>query len=62
MTDEGDQFDSSRAELFEALGHPSRVKILKVLERNQLGFADLKREVGIGSSGHLQFHLNKLGD
>jgi len=60
MTDEGDQFDSSRAELFEALGHPSRVKILKVLERNQLGFADLKREVGIGSSGHLQFHLNKL--
>lgn len=61
MTDEGDQFDSSRAELFEALGHPSRFKILKVLERNPLGFADLKREVGIESSGHLQFHLNKLG-
>ncbi len=61
MTDEGKQFDSSRAELFEALGHPSRVKILKALERNPLGFADLKREVGIESSGHLQFHLSKLG-
>lgn len=61
MTDEGNQFDSSRAELFEALGHPSRVKILKVLERNPSGFADLKREVGIESSGHLQFHLGKLG-
>lgn len=25
-----------------------------------MGFAELKREVGIESSGHLQFHLGKL--
>jgi DNA-binding HxlR family transcriptional regulator len=56
----GSQFDSSRAELFEALGHPTRVKILRTLEAKPMGFAELKREVGIESSGHLQFHLGKL--
>ena len=56
----GNHFDSSRAELFEALGHPTRVKILRTLEGRPMGFAELKREVGIESSGHLQFHLGKL--
>jgi DNA-binding HxlR family transcriptional regulator len=56
----GSHFDSSRAELFEALGHPTRVKILRALETKPMGFAELKREVGIESSGHLQFHLGKL--
>jgi len=56
----GSHFDSSRAELFEALGHPTRVKILRTLESKPMGFAELKREVGIESSGHLQFHLGKL--
>lgn len=37
-----------------------RVKILRVLETRSMGFADLKKEVGIESSGHLQFHLGKL--
>jgi len=60
MPEGQDQFDSSRAELFEALGHPARVRILRALEKRQLGFAELKREVGIESSGHLQFHLGKL--
>jgi DNA-binding transcriptional ArsR family regulator len=55
-------FDSSRAELFEALGHPTRVKILRSLQRGALGFSELKKEVGIESSGHLQFHLSKLGN
>jgi DNA-binding transcriptional ArsR family regulator len=53
-------FDASRAELFEALGHPIRIKILHALSDGPLGFADLKRKVGIESSGHLQFHLGKL--
>lgn len=53
-------FDASRAELFEALGHPMRVKLLRALETRSMGFADLKKEVGIESSGHLQFHLGKL--
>lgn len=56
----GNHFDSSRAELFEALGHPTRVRILRTLESKSMGFAELKREVGIESSGHLQFHLGKL--
>ena len=57
----GNHFDSSRAELFEALGHPTRVKILRTLETKATGFAELKREMGIESSGQLQFHLGKLG-
>lgn len=60
MTEQGDRFDSSRAELFEALGHPTRVKILRVLEEKPATFSGLKRDVGIESSGHLQFHLGKL--
>ena len=56
----GSHFDASRAELFEALGHPTRVRILRTLESKPMGFAELKREVGIESSGHLQFHLGKL--
>lgn len=57
----GNNFDSSRAELFEALGHPMRVKILRSLEDGPAGFAKLKRAVGIESSGQMQFHLGKLG-
>lgn len=60
MTDPGDQFDATRAELFEALGHPIRVKILQALETKSMGFAELKKEVSIESSGHLEFHLRKL--
>ena len=53
-------FDSSRAELFDALGHPTRIKILQVLSERPLSFSELKKEVGIESSGHLSFHLGKL--
>ena len=60
MTEPGSQFDATRAELFEALGHPIRVKILQALGTKPMGFAELKKEVGIGSSGHLEFHLRKL--
>jgi DNA-binding transcriptional ArsR family regulator len=52
--------DRQRAEIFDALGHPTRIKILKVLRDGSLGFADLKKKTTIESSGHLQHHLNKL--
>lgn len=52
--------DKQRAEIFDALGHPTRILILKVLSENSLGFADLKKKTGIESSGHLQHHLGKL--
>ena len=60
MAGEENHFDSSRAELFEALGHPTRVKILRSLEIRPMSFSEIKKEVGIESSGHLQFHLGKL--
>ena len=54
--------DKRRAEVFDALGHPTRIIILKALSEGPQGFADLKKKLGIDSSGHLQHHLNKLND
>ena len=39
--------DRQRAEVFDALGHPTRILILKVLSEGSLGFADLKKKTGI---------------
>ena len=36
------------------------MRILRSLENGPMSFSELKREVGIESSGHLQFHLGKL--
>lgn len=52
--------DRGRAEVFDALSHPARILILKALNEGSLGFADLKKKLGIESSGHLQHHINKL--
>jgi len=52
--------DRQRAEVFDALGHPTRITILKALNEGTMGLAELKNRVGIDSSGHLQHHLNKL--
>ncbi len=64
MSGEGDKdsFSRDRAELFEALGHPTRIKILKVLADSPRGFSDLKKALDIESGGLLQFHLGKLQD
>jgi DNA-binding HxlR family transcriptional regulator len=50
------------AELFEAISHPVRIKIIKILEKQPTSFASLKRQLGIDSSGNLDFHLKKLGE
>ncbi len=61
MEDEGQvENDRQRAEVFDALGHPTRIVILKALSEGALGFAELKKKTAIESSGHLQHHLNKL--
>jgi DNA-binding HxlR family transcriptional regulator len=62
MVDSGGQgdSDSSRADLFDSLGHPVRIKILQALSEGSLGFGDLKRKVGIESNGNLQYHLGRL--
>jgi DNA-binding transcriptional ArsR family regulator len=49
------------AELFEAISHPVRIKILKILEKQPAGFGFLKRQLDIESSGNLDHHLKKLG-
>jgi DNA-binding transcriptional ArsR family regulator len=49
------------AELFEAISHPTRIRILKILEKQPASFAFLKRQLGIESSGNLDHHLKKLG-
>jgi DNA-binding transcriptional ArsR family regulator len=59
-SDRSSGFDRSRAELFEALGHPVRIRILHTLAVEPMGFSELKRSLGIESSGHLQFHLGRL--
>jgi DNA-binding transcriptional ArsR family regulator len=48
------------AGLFEAISHPTRIKILFSLEDSSLGFSELKRKVGVSSSGNLQHHIGKL--
>jgi DNA-binding transcriptional ArsR family regulator len=53
-------FNRDRAELFEALGHPTRIRIVEALSESPLGFAALKRKMGIDSNGLLAFHLGKL--
>jgi DNA-binding transcriptional ArsR family regulator len=49
-----------RYRIFEALSHPTRVRILKLVEEKSLGFSALKHELGFESSGQLQHHLQKL--
>lgn len=36
--------DKQQAEVFDALGHPTRIVILKALSEGSLGFADLKKK------------------
>jgi len=49
-----------RYRIFEALSHPTRVKLLKLVEDKGVGFSALKHELGLESSGQLQHHLQKL--
>ena len=52
----------SSDEMFEAVSHPIRIDIVQILAEKPLGFADLKRELKIRSSGLLDFHLKKLDE
>lgn len=52
--------DALHASLFEAISHPTRIQIIKLLENRSLGFAALKKELKITSSGNLTHHLDKL--
>jgi len=61
MARNGDEgFDSAKAELFEQLGHPLRIRTIEELYASPLSFSALKSKTGITSNGHLNFHLAKL--
>jgi len=57
-----DSFNSSKAEVFEALGHPTRIRILRELAVKPLTYSELKRAAGMESNGLLTFHLGKMRD
>lgn len=48
------------AELFEKISHPTRLKILSLLQDNPLNFSQLKAALKIESNGNLDHHLKKL--
>jgi len=50
----------SADDVFDAISHPMRIEILKLLSKKPLGFADMKRALKIDSSGQLDFHLKKM--
>jgi len=56
-----ESFNASRAEIFEALGHPTRIRLLQCLAEKPLTFSELKRAAGLEGNGVLSFHLGKLG-
>ena len=59
---EEDNESRIRSDLFEALSHETRIRILQTLGEQPMTFAGLKRTLQIESSGNLQHHLGKLGD
>lgn len=54
------------ADPFEVLAHPTRVRVLAVLaealrdSEGTVGFADLRRRVGVRDSGNFNYHLGEL--
>jgi len=48
------------AEVFEAISHPTRICILKLLEEKPRRFSEIKHKLGITSSGNINHHLKKL--
>lgn len=59
-TESGNNNGLSEASLFEAIAHETRIRALFLLRDGGLSFSDLKRELGISSSGNLQHHISKL--
>jgi DNA-binding transcriptional ArsR family regulator len=48
------------AELFEKISHPTRIKILELLNDESMNFSQLKAALKIESNGNLDHHLKKL--
>ncbi len=48
------------AELFEKVSHPTRLKILSLLQDDPMNFSQLKNALNIESNGNLDHHLKKI--
>lgn len=59
-SDYNDKGGLSEAALFETIAHETRIRTLFLLRDDVLSFSELKRELGISSSGNLQHHISKL--
>jgi DNA-binding transcriptional ArsR family regulator len=55
-------FMSEIAQLFEAVSHPARIRILELLENSPMGFSELKRNLEVKSSGNLDHHVKKMSE
>ncbi|NMC07248.1 MAG: winged helix-turn-helix transcriptional regulator [Candidatus Lokiarchaeota archaeon] len=55
-----DEKQEDLARLFEAVAHPARIQMLKILQEKPRKFSELKEMLDIKSSGNLTHHLNKL--
>ena len=62
MSKEIKSLNDSEYIYFEALSHPTRVRILSLIGEKELTFSSLKHELEIGSSGELQHHMQKLSN
>lgn len=62
--------ESAPSETFEILGHETRLAIIEELAKHRrtqwqpegLGFAELRKAVGVKDAGKFNYHLNKLRD
>lgn len=52
--------DNELAELFKILGHPLRMKIVRLLADGPLSYSSMLSRVDKQSTGTLNFHINKL--
>ena len=52
--------EQNYAALFEAISHPTRIRIIKALFIRSMGFAELKHVLEITGNGTLQHHLQKI--
>ena len=48
------------AEVFERISHPTRLKILTLLQDSPMNFSQLKNALNIESNENLDHHLKKL--
>lgn len=62
--------ESAPSEIFEVLGHETRLAIIEELAKRRrtqwrpagLGFAELRKAIGVADAGKFNYHLGKLRD